>query len=78
MDGHKCMKLYILMHKYIADIVLKFFSTLKKIIPPSSQLLSKFLFLPNFYFIKLYKKKHFREIFPMYKLFLTDSENSSV
>ena len=24
MDGHKCLKLYILMHKYIADIVFSF------------------------------------------------------
>ena len=42
MDGHKCLKLYILMHKYIADIVFKFLKYIKKIIPSSSQLLSKF------------------------------------
>ena len=74
MDGHKCLKFYILMHKYIADIVFKYIK--KNYPPPSSQLLSKFKFLPNFYFMKL--KKHFREIFSVDKLFLTDAENGSV
>ena len=72
MDGHKCMKFFLLMHTYIADIVFNFFKFIKKIIPPSSQLLSKFLFYKTFFI------KHFREIFSMDKLFLTDAENSSV
>ena len=42
MDDHKCLKFYILMQKYIADIVINFLKYIKKITPPSSQLLSKF------------------------------------
>ena len=30
MDGHKCLKFYILMHKYIADIVFNFLKYIKK------------------------------------------------
>ena len=48
MDGHKCLKFYILMHKYIADIVYKY--------PPSSQLLSKFLIFTQFLFYETLKK----------------------
>ena len=33
MDGHKCLKLYIRMHKYIADIVFNFLKYIKKITP---------------------------------------------
>ena len=72
------MNFFILMHKYIADIVFNFFGKyIKKITPPSSELLSTFLFLHNFYFIKHFKK-HCREILSMDKLFLTDAENDPV
>ena len=73
-DGHKCVKFYILMHKYIADIVFKY---IKKIYPPFLQSFVKIFILPNFYFLKKILK-HFREIFSTYKLFLNDAENSSV
>ena len=35
MDGHKCLKLYILMHKYIADIVFIFIFSTPPPLPPN-------------------------------------------
>ena len=49
MDGHKCLKFYILMHKYIADIVFNFFKYIKKNYPPFPP-----NFCPNFNFYPIF------------------------
>ena len=71
MDGHKYQKFYIIMHKYIVDIIFNFLKYIKKIIPLPPN------FCPNFYFYTIFML-HFREIFSMDKLFLTDAENCFV
>ena len=48
MDGHKCLKFYILMHKYIADIVFNFFKYIKKLSPLPPNFSSNFNFYPIF------------------------------
>ena len=52
MDGHKCLKFYILMHKYIADIVFNFLNYIKKNYPT---------FLPTFVQILIFTQFLFYE-----------------
>ena len=63
MDGHKCQKFYILMHKYIADIVVNFLKYIKKITPLHSNFCPNFNFYPIFILLNF-----FPNIFQKYSL----------